>query len=555
MKNIRKTFLLLLAIAVLCACFTVGAGATEVFEDGGFAYTVTDGEATIVGGPRGDVVIPDTIGGYKVTKIGRQAFCLNTGLKSIIISDSVEVIEEEAFLYCENLEKVVIGNGVKHIEEDAFQNTFIKDLTLGNSIETIGNNAFYVFQCDELILPDTLKSIGDNAFEAGEGYETLIIPDSVETIGERAFSSCDTLKKVVIGKNVKNFGYGIFESCENLEEVIFKDGITTIGESMLWGCSSIKNITIPDSVETIGEGAFGYCDTLNKVKLGNNVTKIVGFAFFGCDIKEIRIPKSVKIIDVYAFGSVEVVYYYGSEEEWASIDLYGNDDLKTATIHFNCTDHDHSFEEEILDAPTCRKEGYGKYLCSCGEYYREAIASVTHSMTEWATDYPATCYSAGREIRYCKYNCGYSETRDTEQLTHSMSVWRTDYASTCTANGRESRYCTHNCGYTEQNTLPLAKHKMSGWTVDYPATCTESGLKYNKCSACGYTEYEAIDAIGHKDADSDGFCDNCGTELKTEDCSCNCHKGGFMGFVWKIVRFFQKIFGMNEYCACGAAHW
>ena len=39
-----------------------------------------------------------------------------------------------------------------------------------------------------------------------------------------------------------------------------------------------------------------------------------------------------------------------------------------------------------------------------------------------------------------------------------------------------------------------------------------------------------------------------------EDCPCKCHKGGIAGFFYKIVLFFQKLFGMNKVCACGAKH-
>ena len=40
-----------------------------------------------------------------------------------------------------------------------------------------------------------------------------------------------------------------------------------------------------------------------------------------------------------------------------------------------------------------------------------------------------------------------------------------------------------------------------------------------------------------------------------EDCPCKCHKGGIAGFFYKIVLFFQKLFGQNKICAeCGAKH-
>ncbi len=39
------------------------------------------------------------------------------------------------------------------------------------------------------------------------------------------------------------------------------------------------------------------------------------------------------------------------------------------------------------------------------------------------------------------------------------------------------------------------------------------------------------------------------------ECSCMCHKTGFMGFIYKIVNFFWKLFGMNKTCSCGVAHY
>lgn len=44
-------------------------------------------------------------------------------------------------------------------------------------------------------------------------------------------------------------------------------------------------------------------------------------------------------------------------------------------------------------------------------------------------------------------------------------------------------------------------------------------------------------------------------ENPADDCTHMCHKGGFMGFLWKIIRFFQKLFGINPVCACGEAHY
>lgn len=43
-------------------------------------------------------------------------------------------------------------------------------------------------------------------------------------------------------------------------------------------------------------------------------------------------------------------------------------------------------------------------------------------------------------------------------------------------------------------------------------------------------------------------------EPENKPCSCNCHKGGISGFFFKIINFFEKLFGKNKVCACGVKH-
>lgn len=61
----------------------------------------------------------------------------------------------------------------------------------------------------------------------------------------------------------------------------------------------------------------------------------------------------------------------------------------------------------------------------------------------------------------------------------------------------------------------------------------------------------------HPDDNHDGVCDNCGEDF-TKDCDCFCHsESKFMQFIYKIVRFLWKLFGIEDrhFCACGKAHW
>jgi len=58
----------------------------------------------------------------------------------------------------------------------------------------------------------------------------------------------------------------------------------------------------------------------------------------------------------------------------------------------------------------------------------------------------------------------------------------------------------------------------------------------------------------HPNKDGNGICDKC--EKLLVDCGCMCHNDNdFMSILWKIIRFFYQIFGMNKYCECGMAHY
>ncbi len=51
-----------------------------------------------------------------------------------------------------------------------------------------------------------------------------------------------------------------------------------------------------------------------------------------------------------------------------------------------------------------------------------------------------------------------------------------------------------------------------------------------------------------RDIDGDGYCEGCRDRL----CYHSCHDGGFF---WQFVNFFNRIFGINQFCDCGAPHW
>ena len=91
-------------------------------------------------------------------------------------------------------------------------------------------------------------------------------------------------------------------------------------------------------------------------------------------------------------------------------------------------------------------------------------------------------------------------------------------------------------------------HSFTKYEETEAPKCGVEGKEVAVCdNGCGETDEKAIDALTHTDADGDYICDNgCGYEFEKpapeeptdKVCEHLCHKGGFVGFIWKIVQFF-----------------
>ena len=88
-----------------------------------YSYTVLDDgsiEITNYAGIGGDVVIPETINGKKVTRIGSKAFYENSKIKNVTIPENVTFIDYKAFSNCYSLDSVNLPSTIEYISSDAF---------------------------------------------------------------------------------------------------------------------------------------------------------------------------------------------------------------------------------------------------------------------------------------------------------------------------------------------------------------------------------------------------------------------------------------------------
>ena len=360
------------------------------------------------------VTIPNS-----VTSIGGCAFMDCSSLTSVTIPNSVTSIGEYAFYNCSSLTSVTIPNSVTSIGEYAFYNcTSLTSVAIPDSVTSIGDDAFS--NCKSLTsvtIPDSVTSIGEYAFYNCTSLTSVTIPDSVTSIGDDAFSNCKSLTSVTIPDSVTSIGKWAFSECKSLTSVTIPDSVTSIGDAAFASCTSLTGIwvaegnshyandasgvlfnkdkttlvqcpgafsgsyAIPNSVTSIVGYAFDGCASLTSVTIPDGVTSIGRYAFHDCrSLTSVTIPDSVTSIGVWAFcdcTSLTDVYYAGSEAQWKAIgiDLYGNDDLLTANIHYNYVSHTHSYKD-VVTAPTCTEKGYTTHTCACGDSYVDTYTNA-----------------------------------------------------------------------------------------------------------------------------------------------------------------------------------
>ena len=310
-----------------------------------FDYTIENGTVTITGytGPGGEVVIPGSIEGLPVTRIGDRTFDIRKDLSRVTIPDSVTFIGNEAFRSCTSLTGVTIPDRVTEIGFGVFSScSSLASVRIPDGVTLIGFYAFY--SCSSLAsvrIPDGVTSIGGSAFSECASLRNITIPYSVTGIGawafggctsldaitvdelnpvycsldgvlldksqatlitcpgalvgsytiphsvtrieDAAFYNCTGLTRVTIPDNVTIIPNDAFRGCTSLTSLMIPDGIVSIWCRAFTGCTSLTSLTIPDSVTEISDNSFSLCSSLTDATFGKGLVFLGGGAFQGCD--------------------------------------------------------------------------------------------------------------------------------------------------------------------------------------------------------------------------------------------------------------------------------
>ncbi len=142
------------------------------------------GTVTTYTGTDTDVVIPSTIHGVPVTKIGDSSF-RGKGLTSVVIPDSVTEIDSSAFA-SNNLTSVELPKNLTTINYGILQSNQLTSIKIPDGVTTIDGFAFQNNQLTSVVIPDSVKTIRDNAFSQNQ-LTSVTIGASVEEISSYAF--------------------------------------------------------------------------------------------------------------------------------------------------------------------------------------------------------------------------------------------------------------------------------------------------------------------------------------------------------------------------------
>ena len=180
--------------------------------------------------PTGNVSIPASLGGVKVTGIGEHAFFGCSRLTSVTIPSGVKSIDNGAFYYCGGIKSFKIPSSVTDIVPTAF--TAIKSV---QSFSVDINNPSYSSRngllCSkdgslllagvngDVTIPSGVVTIGRQSF-LGRGLPmTVVIPSSVKNVEERAFAYCPELTSVTMRGERPDAPNDIFQHCVKLKSI------------------------------------------------------------------------------------------------------------------------------------------------------------------------------------------------------------------------------------------------------------------------------------------------------------------------------------------------
>lgn len=151
----------------------------------------------------------------------------------------------------------------------------------------------------------TVRAVGHAAFLNCHGMTSCVLPETIVSIGRyNAFGQCHNMTSITLPASLKGIGQYAFYGCDGLQEVHYT------GTAEQWCHIRFDNWNSNplEQAHTLYIGGEPVVDLV----LQEGLDTIRLWAFLGCDMRSVSIPRSVRFIENFAFqncDSLTIVYY------------------------------------------------------------------------------------------------------------------------------------------------------------------------------------------------------------------------------------------------------
>lgn len=365
MKKTLSAILAFLMVITILPSFTAFAAETEgtCGENATWVYDAVD--ATL------------TISGTGVINSEQPWEAYIDEIKTVIIKDGIEGIDDYAFANHPALEEVLISESVTNLGKYIFSNcnALSFQVVILSDIATIPEGMFWGCRRMTITIPTSVTRIEEYAFEtlpfrvfyegAEENWNNIIVEDNNVDFSQVAIEYNYKSSIFEYMKNSKTENTVEITKCTSsifylvIPEKIDGYTVTEINDSAFLN-SNIDYVVIPNTVTTIGDSAFsGSC--IREVTIPDSVTLIDDEAFFDCrSLRRITLPNKAMDICVSAFSNTP---YYRDETNWENGLLYIGNHLIEA-------------KEDITGSRTVKS---GTKTIAEAAFYKSRLTSVTIS--------------------------------------------------------------------------------------------------------------------------------------------------------------------------------
>ena len=161
------------------------------------------------------VTLPQTLDDLPVKVIGKKAF-FGADIESVMLPDTLEVIEELAFSRCANLAEISFPPSVRLVEKSAFADCGALARVERSSENIIFSaNTFYKTKLTSFTLPTGMKYVPQALLARCHHLIYVIIPEGTLSLGRAVFGHDEALKKVFFPSSLKEIHPEVFALCDD----------------------------------------------------------------------------------------------------------------------------------------------------------------------------------------------------------------------------------------------------------------------------------------------------------------------------------------------------